>query len=111
MIDWERVETLRDDVGGESFNDVVALFLQEVDEVIDRLRQAPDLTVLEQDLHFLKGGALNLGFSGLGALCESGERRAASGHGAAVSLPEVVALYEQSRHVFLERLDRVAVAA
>ena len=36
---------------------------------------------LEADLHFLKGAALNLGFSEFAALCQDGERRAALGEG------------------------------
>lgn len=110
MIDWDRVATLRAEVGAESFSEVVALFLEEVDEVVQRFRTAPDPARLEADLHFLKGGALNLGFRRLGALCQIGERRAAEGRAAEVDLAEVVALYAESRRVFLDWLGKAAAA-
>ena len=34
MIDWNRISTLRDEVGAEDFDEVVELFLDEVEEVI-----------------------------------------------------------------------------
>ena len=36
MIDWGRVKDLRSEIGAEDFSDVVALFLEEADEVIAR---------------------------------------------------------------------------
>lgn len=110
MIDWDRVATLREEVGEDSFAEVVALFLDEVDEVVDRFRAGPDLSGLERDLHFLKGGALNLGFVHLGVLCQVGERMAAEGLADRVDVPEIVALYTASRQMFLDRLGN-AVAA
>ena len=55
MISWERVNELRNEIGAEDFQEVVELFLEEVEEVIERLRQTPDPTSYEADLHFLKG--------------------------------------------------------
>lgn len=101
MIDWDRVRGLHAEVGPEDFREVVALFLEEVGEVIERLRGAPDPERLETDLHFLKGSALNLGFSELGALCREGELLAARGRAGEVDLPELIACYEISRETFL----------
>jgi len=39
MIDWGRLNTLRDEVGEEDFEEVVDLFLDEVESVIDRHRR------------------------------------------------------------------------
>lgn len=108
MIDWHRVETLREEVGEDSFDDVVNLFLQEVDDIVARFLQAPDPRRLEADLHFLKGSALNLGFDQLGALCQAGEHLAAQGRGAEVDLPAIVALFADSRRLFLTTLGRAA---
>jgi len=110
MIDWERVATLRDEVGEESFDEVVALFLEEVDELVAQLEASPDPERLERDLHFLKGGALNLGFQEFGLLCQAGERLAATGRATAVDLAAVLALYAQSRRQFLTQLGRSAAA-
>lgn len=104
MIDWDRVTILRDEVGADSFSEVVSLFLDEVDEVIDRFRNRPTDIRVDTDLHFLKGGALNLGFAALGILCQKGERLAAEGRPDAVDLAEIVALYDESRRVFLESM-------
>lgn len=80
MIDWNRVNDLRDEIGIDAFTDVVEMFLEEADEVISRMTPAGGSKMLEADLHFLKGAALNLGFAEFAALCQEGERRAALGH-------------------------------
>jgi HPt (histidine-containing phosphotransfer) domain-containing protein len=110
MIDWARVETLRDEVGEDSFAEVVALFLDEVDEVADRFRATPDASRLERDLHFLKGSALNLGFARLGELCQTGERLAAEGKAALVDMAEILAVYAESRRVFVQALGIASAA-
>ena len=40
MIHWPRVVELRDEVGPEDFDEVVDLFIEEVQEVIERLQQS-----------------------------------------------------------------------
>ena len=73
MIDWTRVEELKQEVGEDDFSEVVDLFLEEVEETITRLKQTPDLSQLEEDMHFLKGSALNLGFEQFSTLCQAGD--------------------------------------
>ena len=104
MIDWSRVAELRSEIGADDFDEVVELFLEEVEEVIERLRQNPADTTLEPDLHFLKGSALNLGFSDLSAICASGEKQAATGNAAAVDLAQVIDTFVGSRQKFLTDL-------
>ena len=72
MIDWNRVEELRSEVGDEDFVEIAALFLAEIGEEVMRL---PAITATEMGdvLHGLKGSALNLGFRGLALLCTAGE--------------------------------------
>lgn len=101
MIDWTRIAELRAEIGDEDLQEVVGLFLQETDEVVARLAGANAVQTLEADLHFLKGSALNLGFSALADLCQQGERNAARGNGAVVVLDSVIALYHQSKSTFL----------
>jgi HPt (histidine-containing phosphotransfer) domain-containing protein len=105
MIDWERVDELRDEVGADDFAEVVELFLEEVDEVIERLRSAPDPASFEAELHFLKGCALNLGFSAFSVLCGNGEKTAAGGHPASIDIAAVVDSFDRSRAEFLSRLE------
>jgi histidine phosphotransfer protein HptB len=99
MIDWTRVDELRNEIGQEEFLEVVELFLCEVEEVIGRLRTRPDPSRYAEDLHFLKGSALNLGFDAFGALCQEGERAVASG--GSVDIAATLRLYEASKIEFL----------
>lgn len=109
MILWSRVNELREEVGPEDFDEVVDLFLEEVEGVIDKLRQDRDRSQLEQDLHFLKGSALNLGFSTFSDLCQDGERHAAEGAAADVDVAAIVTGYEQSKTAFIAGLqDHIA---
>ncbi|MCV2889815.1 Hpt domain-containing protein [Ruegeria aquimaris] len=104
MINWPRVTQLKDEVGAEDFGEVVQLFLEEVDEVIQRLRVAPDPASLGGDLHFLKGSALSLGFQSFSILCQDGERMAAAGRASEVDLAAIIRNFEQSRDVFQAEL-------
>ncbi|SEQ87489.1 Hpt domain-containing protein [Thalassovita taeanensis] len=104
MIDWSRVEELRTEIGVDDFDEVVELFLDEVHCVVERLRGTFEPDTLESDLHFLKGSALNLGFSSFSELCHAGERRAANGHRDSIDLPEILACFDQSKQVFTNEL-------
>ena len=78
MINWDRVDELRSEIGEDGFAEVVELFLDEVETTVMRLPSLP-AAALEASLHFLKGSAWNLGFRDFGALCQDGERKAAAG--------------------------------
>lgn len=106
MIDWTRVNALRDDIGAEEFDEVVEIFLEEVEDVTTKLRNAPVREELEYDLHALKNGALNLGFSELSALCQTGEKQAAAGQADAIDTVEIVRMFDTSRAAFLSELPR-----
>lgn len=111
MIDWERVADLRAEVGEDDFNEVVELFLEEVEEVISRLESSPVAARFEEDLHFLKGSALNLGFRDFSALCQIGEKQAANGMAERVDIPSVLTSYRESRTMFLAKLQANTRAA
>lgn len=100
MIDWTRVQELKDEIGEEDFAEVAELFLSEIDGVLDRLKAAPDPATYEADLHFVKSSALNLGFDQLSSLCQAGERRAAAGAAESVDLAPIFASYESSKTMF-----------
>ncbi|MGB3281048.1 MAG: Hpt domain-containing protein [Pseudorhodobacter sp.] len=100
MIDWERVRELRDEIGCDDFAEVVQLFLEETDEVSENIGQDSTPQAIESALHFLKGSALNLGFRDLAALCQIGEKAAASGQSASIDLAQVVRVYESSKAAF-----------
>ncbi|KIC18241.1 MULTISPECIES: Hpt domain-containing protein [unclassified Leisingera] len=104
MIDWPRVTELREEVGAEDFGEVVEIFLEEVEEVIGKL-EGGDRGQLEQDLHFLKGSALNLGFDEFSSMCLDGERRSAQGGADGVDVPAIIANFQASKSVFLTGLS------
>lgn len=99
MLNWARVEELREEVGPDAFGEVVELFLEEVTEALTRLD--PGAASLEADLHFLKGAALNLGFDGFAGLCRGGETAVRDGR--PVDIASLRASYDQSLAAFLDR--------
>lgn len=99
MIDWRQLGTLREEVGAEDFDEIVQMFLEEVEEALTRLGDGPDLAA---DLHFLKGSALNLGFVDLSQLCALAETRAITG--GAVDTSAVCQVFDASKSAFLDGL-------
>lgn len=107
MIDWDRVQNLRHEVGADAFPEVVALFFDECGEVAERLRHARRASAaVAADLHLLRGSALNFGFDALAALCESAEVSLARGE--AASTDPVLRCFELSREAFAARLGTSA---
>lgn len=102
LINWDKVNELRDEVGAEDFDEVVELFLDEVEETIGQLGAAG--RSVEHDLHFLKGSALNLGFVQFSELCRDGEAAAAAGDADSVDLQAVTSSYEVSKGTFLAEM-------
>lgn len=108
MIDWDRVNALREEVGPEAFAEVVDLFLEEVDEKVAQISAGRGGTA-EEDMHFLKGAAINLGFSDLGALCSASETLARSGQAEEIDLAAVFDCFEASRDSFLQAANAKAM--
>lgn len=105
MIDWIQVRDLNQEVGPEDFEELVALFLEEADEVTARLASTQEADArLGEDLHFLKGSALNIGFRDFADACAEGEAQAATGQSAQIDLPRILSLYASSRETFLREV-------
>jgi histidine phosphotransfer protein HptB len=109
MIDWERVKELRAEIGPDDFTEVAVMFLEEADEAVSRLSPGLTAKAMEADLHFLKGAALNLGFTALSGLCQDGERRAAGGD-TSVDLAAVHATYFASKAAFEGGMEQAFAA-
>lgn len=105
MIDWNRISELQNEIGAEDFGEVVELFLDEVEAEIEELRVSTNPAALEAQLHFLKGGALNLGFSDFSQHCQNGESAAARGEHEDVNLDTILKSYEASKIEFLAALS------
>ena len=111
MIDWDRIAELRTDVLGDDFGEVFALFLEEVEEVLFRLRDRPDINRFEEDFHFLKSSAVNLGFAEFAKLCGLAETTAANGSAASVDVGIIFESYDVSLKSFLTRAEEFGLAA
>lgn len=110
MIDWNRVNELQDEVGIEDFREVSAMFLEEVEDTMTRMIAVPDLSTLEEDMHFLKGSALNLGFEQFSTLCQAGESAAGNGQPETICLDDIFESYASSKAAFIERLGSTKAA-
>lgn len=105
MIDWSRVDELVDEIGAEDFAEVAALFLEEVESAIGQLEASEgNPVVIEEQMHFLKGAALNLGFAKLAEICLKGEKSASAGNPDAVTAAEVRKTFEESHAQFQQDL-------
>jgi len=107
MINWARVKELEEDIGAEDIEEVVEMFFDEVEEVINDLRRGNVGRNLAADMHFLKGSALNLGFDKLGHLCSDGEKLATNGQDKHVPVSQILSVYDASK---VELLGQLTVA-
>ena len=101
MIEWSRVDELRDELGDDDFAEIVDLFIAEVEDVIAIMRKGTDPTDLQRHLHFLKGSALNLGFAHFSDLCRDGEFACKEGRPGDVDLCRLRDAFLGCREVFL----------
>ena len=104
MLDWNRIRELRTEVGDDEFKLILELSLDEVEDVMIRLN-AQRGERLAGDLHFLKGCAWNLGFQGFGAMCDQGERLAATDAATTVDLDAMLACYASSKQMMIQGLE------
>lgn len=90
MIDWERVDTLRADLGADGIALVTEIFTEDAQMLLAQIGKAVSAAAQEADLHRLRGGALNMGCTGLADACRLRERAARDG--VMVTEAEVAAL-------------------
>lgn len=108
MVDWDRFGELREEIGDDDCDEVVELFFLEVEEAIGRLMLPGSAAEREADLHFLKGSAVNLGFTSFGSLCARGELRASQGTIDDSEVRAVIDSYRKSRVAFEEGRAKAA---
>jgi histidine phosphotransfer protein HptB len=102
MIDWAQLDGLQQDMG-DGFDELVEVFLDEMDAALSGLDGAASPARMAADMHFLKGSALNLGLSAFAACCAEAEGRA--GRGEAVDPAAIRSAYAESRAAFLRGLS------
>lgn len=86
---------MREEIGADGFVEVADMFLDEAEGAVRALVSGLPPQEVEGQLHFLKGSALNLGLSDLAAICQEGERKAASGQ--VVDMTPLAAIWQASR--------------
>ncbi|UWR22488.1 Hpt domain-containing protein [Sulfitobacter sp. S190] len=106
MIDWDHINTLRNDIGPDEFEEVIEIFLEEVEGILLTLPDRTDPRALTDELHAIKGCALNLGFTSLANLCQEGENRIAASVAHKIDVTPLTACYETSKKMFLSGLPK-----
>lgn len=101
MINWDKVNELREDIGAEDFEEIIEVFLDEVEEELASLTTKPK-SDLGASMHFLKGSALNLGFQDFSEKCRIGEVFAAEGKAHDIDLSDLQSCYATSKQMFLQ---------
>lgn len=96
MVNWDRLAELREEVGEDDLAEVVSLFCEEVEEVLEILDEAP-ATDLPNYLHFLKGSALNIGFEAVSNRCQAEEKRLKETPDMAINIAGIRADYKASK--------------
>jgi HPt (histidine-containing phosphotransfer) domain-containing protein len=109
VIDWKRVEELREEIGADGFVEVADMFLDEAAGAVRALLTGLPAGEVEGQLHFLKGSALNLGLADLAAICQEGERKVSGGQ--MFDMAQVEAVWQTSRAGLLGGLSKQAGAA
>jgi len=100
MIDWSKAKELCDEVGEEDFGEIVEVFLDEVEEELASI-DGQDTELLGKSMHFLKGSALNLGFTSLAEICVEGETLAQAGQAEKIDTARIKSVYADSKRIFL----------
>jgi len=103
MIDWKHVHQLAADVGAGEFTEIATLFLDEMDSEIAAMKSCDnrDPAALSARMHFLKGSAYYLGFTGFGNLCAAYEAELRTHKTPNVDLAALIAAYQRSREQFI----------
>lgn len=100
MINTSRIQELREEVGEDDLAEVISLFCEEMDEVMDGLENtAPDQ--LPSRLHFLKGSALNIGLDDVSELCRIEELRLSTDSKGAVDIAAIKSAYAKAKQVLI----------
>lgn len=108
LIDRDRLNALRDDIGEEDFADVALLFISEIGEKLAELTAHPAAATAD-DFHFLRGSAVNLGLAAFAEACTRAE--SACNAGDPPDVPGVAAEFEAALVALAPVVPEIASAA
>jgi len=103
MIDWKRFDELKNEIGEDAIMEIAEIFLEEMAEVVDPIRQGDPPKSIPHLLHFLKGAALNVGFSDLANFCTTAEQDPST-----LNADKLVSTFDASKSAFLHGLTKTA---
>ena len=100
MINEARIRELTEEVGEDDLVEVIELFCEEVEEVLNAL----DTPAAEMPsrLHFLKGSALNLGLDHVSELCRIEESRLKTDPATQADIAAIRSAYAASKEMLLK---------
>jgi len=100
MINKDRIEELREEVGEDELDEVIELFCEEVEDVLRDLRNVSQTEIAAQ-LHFLKGSAANIGLDGVSDICRQQESLLSESPNAALDISAIISTYEAEKLALL----------
>ena len=101
MLNHGRIAELKSEVGEDDFAEVITLFCEEVEEMLDDLPSTSQ-SQMAAKLHFLKGSALNIGLDAVGQMCSTEEARLKNDPNTAPDITAIRSLYIASRDQLLK---------
>lgn len=108
MLNWTTIKKLHHDIDPEDFDEIVDIFLGEMETEIQALRKDDCTDTIGCRLHFLKGSALNMGFETFSKLCTVGEQGLATPSTSGIDTFEIEECYKKSKTQFLRQLDQLS---
>jgi len=73
MLDHARMDELKAEIGEEDFAEVLEMFVEEIEAQLSRLTDHLTAGRMAEELHALKGSALNVGFHAFADMCQKAE--------------------------------------
>ncbi len=101
MINEARIRELTEEVGEDDLVEVIELFCEEVEEVLNAL-DATTAAEMPSRLHFLKGSALNLGLDYVSELCRIEETKLKTDPASQADIAAIRSAYATSKEMLLK---------
>ena len=101
MINTARIQELKNEVGEDDLIELIELFCEEVEDVLEALDATAPSDMMAQ-LHFLKGSALNIGLDAVSELCRTEETRLKTDPTALADIGAIRSAYATSKDILLK---------
>lgn len=101
MINTARIQELKDEVGEDDLIEVIELFCEEVEGVLETLDSTAPSDMMAK-LHFLKGSAMNIGLDAVSELCRTEESRLKADPTALADIGAIRTAYAASKDILLK---------